>query len=143
MRSIFSIVRLIYLVGLGEIGRTSHWIEFGCMITFGLIGLSIGNLLSKHLKDAQFQQIITVFLICGSVLMITSGWVEVQQIAMILMSSLFGIAVTIACSVYCRHRLCPSNNQKNEIQQAENELTHSLLPPTDSSSKGGSSERDY
>ena len=151
MRSIFSIVRLIYLVGLGEIGRTSHWIEFGSMILFGLIGLSVGNFLSKYLKDTQFQQIILVFLICGSVLMITSGWVQVQQIAMIafaIAGIIVAIVVAIAGIVYYRHCLCPSIaaqrriDQKNEIQQAENELTLSLLPPTGSSSKRSSSVRD-
>ena len=55
--------------------------------------------------------------------MITSGWTQVQQIAMILMCSFFGMVVAIACIVYCRPRLRPSSNQKSEIQQAESELT--------------------
>lgn len=118
MRCMFSVVRLSYLVWLGEIGLTSHWIEFGCMITFGLVGLSFGNILSKHLKDAQFRRIILIFLICGSILMSTSGWKNIQEIAMVVMCSMVGIVGSVVLLkwtwVACRRKV--------KKEQSENEL---------------------
>ena len=121
MRFIYSIVRLIYLIHLGDITFTtqSHWMEFGCMIVAGIVGLSFGNVLSKYVNDSMFQNLILLFLICGSLLMSTSGWNEIQHVAILIIVGIIGIGMGIQCIKW----KCKRYRKEKE----EDELTDVLL----------------
>jgi len=130
MRFIYSIVRLLYLIHLGDITFTtqSHWLEFGCMIVSGMVGLSIGNVLSRYVNDSMFQNLILLFLMCGSLLMSTSGWSEIQHVAIIVIVSSIGVGIGVGCMKWmwnrCTMHTCSS---REDDKKEKDELTEVLL----------------
>lgn len=68
-------LRLFSIIYFDRAKLDFGWLWKECLVSFccGLVGLSLGNVVSKYLSDANFHQIILMLLLYGGLVLVSAG----------------------------------------------------------------------
>ena len=97
MRLFFAGTRFAFLAAVGKISfvpdGTTNWPAFGVMCASGLVGLCVGNKLAPKIDQQTFRLLLLAFLVCGSLLLMCSGWQVAQDVVIV------GILMMVALAI--------------------------------------------
>lgn len=121
LRAVYSAARFGFLANAGSISFDAHapWAEWGLMIGTGFAGLMVGNVLAPHINEELFRLLILLFLLCGGLLLSSSGWEEVQGEIVIGLLGLLGLVLLVLVGVSVYRRCCRPSSDEDEQARAD------------------------